>query len=414
MIWDFSVRNFGPYKERVTLSMLRTRFNYPADTIVHEKNDVMTSALVFGANAAGKSYLVQAVLALRRIVDKTYTDTESNPWYMPFRLSKESLESPVELRIRLTIDGILYDYSVSFGSNTVQSESLSYWPKGRRVRVFDRRGPEEFVHGTKSIIDRTNTSSSYVAVASNFNDKVCTDFRRALINGIIVLNRDVDLMVSRSYDFLSRDPEKQRYAIDALRIADLGISGFSSEERALPDDFSIRDFHELGSVRVRDGKPTFLEVKLKHDLETDGVGEEQTVFPMSIESSGTQAMFGMIGPLVDAMIKGKTIIIDEFGSYMHTALSSWIIAQFVNTANPNHAQLIANTHDVLLMDQQEILRRDQIWFVNRNRRTGVSDLYCMADFKGNTRFKSASGEYLSGRFDAVPEIRARNIMERQG
>ena len=87
------------------------------------------------------------------------------------------------------------------------------------------------------------------------------------------------------------------------------------------------------------------------------------------------------------------------------------MGQFSNGPNPNHAQLIVNTHDIGLMDTDGLVRRDQVWFVNKNRSEGSSDLYSLADFKDVRKIKSIGKAYLAGRFDAVPSIRARDVIE---
>lgn len=409
MIRDFSVKNFGPFKDRVTLSMERSALRDYADTVIPCEKGILSSALIFGANAAGKSYLIKALASLQSILRRPYTKVDSYSGYQPFRLSKDSLESPVEMRLRMIIDGISYDYSLSYLRNAIVSESLYYYPKGRRVRVFVRSGPENFEYGDEAIIERTNSSSSYVVVASEFNDKVCSTFRTEVMRKIIVLNGNTDYLVNRCCDFIADDPAKKRFAIQALKTADLGISDFVYEDEEIP--VSSLDGMTSHPLDMNQRKIVSRKISLKHDLETEGVGDEQTMFPMDIESSGTKAIFGMMGPLVDALLNGATLVIDEFGSSLHPLISRWIVGQFANISNPNGAQLIVNTHDLELMDVTELVRRDQIWFVNRDRKTGASDLYSLADFNDVRKVKSLSKAYLIGRFDAVPNIRARDVIE---
>ena len=392
VIRDFSVRNFGPFKEQVTLSMEPSALKDDPDTVIPCGNGILSSALVFGANGAGKSYLIKALASLQDILRRPYTAVDPYPWYQPFRLSDESLGSPVEMRIRMVIDGILFDYNVSYLRNSIASESLFYYPKGRRVRVFVRTGPTDYEYGDEAIIVRTTASSSYVVIASEFNDNVCSTFRNGILSGIIVLNGSSDRIVDRSCDYLVDDPTKRRFAMQAFGTLDLSISDFVCEKIALPSP---------------DGT-VFRRIGLEHDFEgCDG----RSMFPMDIESSGTKAIFGIMGPLVDALLNGATLAIDDFDSNLHPLVSRWIVGQFANTPNPNGAQLIVNTHDLELMDVTELVRRDQIWFVNKNRGTGASDLYSLADFNNVRRIKSLGKAYLIGRFDAVPHIRARDAIE---
>lgn len=98
------------------------------------------------------------------------------------------------------------------------------------------------------------------------------------------------------------------------------------------------------------------------------------------------------------------VLFDEFGSSLHTAISRWIIGQFSAPSNPNGAQLLINTHDLMLMDTEMLFRRDQIYFTNKDRGTGAAELYSLSDFKGVRKDLDVLKSYLSGRFDAIPEI----------
>lgn len=409
MLRDLTVKNFGPFKGQVTLSMDRSALKDTQETVIPCGKGILSSAIIFGANAAGKSYLIKALASLKRIVFAPFAEIECYPWYQPFRLSKDSLESPVEIRIRMVIDGISYDYRISYLRNEISSESLCYYPKGRRVRVFVRTGPKEFDCGDDAIIGRTNQCSSYLAVASQFNDKVCSIVHHYIVRKIIVLEGSTDSLVNRCCTYIADDPVKKQFAIQALRTADLGISDYSYEDMKVP----VASIEGMAS-RVSDANPEMIvsrKIALKHDLQTEGVGEDQTLFPMSIESAGTKALFGLVGPLVDALLNGSVLVVDEFGSSLHPLISRWIIGQFSNMPNRNNAQLIVNTHELELMDITNLVRRDQIWFVNRDRKTGESDLYSLADFNDVRRIKSLSHAYLIGRFDAVPKIRARDVIE---
>ena len=195
----------------------------------------------------------------------------------------------------------------------------------------------------------------------------------------------------------------------ALKTADMGISDYRSVDREIP--VSAIEGIPQSTLAMSPGKIRVKDIFLKHDLAVEGVEEESALFPIDIESSGTKAMFGLMGPLVDVLLNGKVLVIDEFGSNLHPLISRWIVGQFSNGPNPNHAQLIANTHDIGLMDTDALVRRDQVWFANKDRSNGTSDLYSLADFKDVRKIKSIGKAYLAGRFDAVPSIRARDVIE---
>ena len=121
-------------------------------------------------------------------------------------------------------------------------------------------------------------------------------------------------------------------------------------------------------------------------------------------------MFSMMGPIIKALRDGGVVFFDEFGSSLHTAISRWIIGQFSAPSNPNGAQLIINTHDLMLMDTELLFRRDQIYFTDKDRRTGAAELYALSDFKGVRKDMDVLKSYLSGRFDALQDIDGGDIL----
>lgn len=110
------------------------------------------------------------------------------------------------------------------------------------------------------------------------------------------------------------------------------------------------------------------------------------------------------------MENGKVLIFDDLGAHLHPMVTRWIVRQFSRDNNPHGAQLIAGTHDIGLMDTDELLRRDQIWFVNKNREDGASELYSLSDFSGVRKDTDVLRRYLDGRFDTVPSIKHRRCI----
>ncbi len=377
MLLDFSVKNFGPFKERVTLSMVRTILKDAPDTVIPNSDGVLSSALVFGPNGAGKSCLIEALAFLQDIIGEPHTAIVRG--YRPFRLSEESSKAPVEMEIRMIIDGVPFDYSISYLENAIVSESLHYYPDGRRTRVFVRTGLDKLQFGDNRLIGKTSPDSHVVASESI---DACIRFRNEIMEKIVILDGN---LAEKCCDSLADDPVRKRFAIRALETIGLGIS----------------------DIVRGDGGPES-EILVEHDVGTDA---GRILLPLDAESSGTRAMIGMIGPLVDALLDGKTLVIDGFGTDLHPLVSRWFVGQFANTSNPNGAQLIACTHDLELMDTTELVRRDQIWFVNRNCEAGESHLYGLADFNNTGKIKNPRVAYLIGRFEAVPHIRARDAIE---
>ncbi len=116
-----------------------------------------------------------------------------------------------------------------------------------------------------------------------------------------------------------------------------------------------------------------------------------------------------MGPVIDALKNGSVLFLDKFGSYLHSEIGKWVIRQFRDPANPNHAQLVFNTHDQSLMDQ-ELLRRDQIWFTQKDFDTGASELYCLSDFNGLRPGTDIRRCYAAGKYQALPYIPSEDVI----
>ncbi len=199
--------------------------------------------------------------------------------------------------------------------------------------------------------------------------------------------------------------------IKALRIAGFGISDFESENLELSWSAIESNIPPSLIEKIDRTKPLFRkDISFKHEINQYDVDERDLFLPIEAESAGTQNMFGLMGPITDALLNGKIVIIDEFESHLHPLLTRWIVEQFKGASNPNGAQLIANTHDLQLLDVSELVRRDQIYFTNKDRDTGVSELYSLSDFKDLRSNSNILKAYLFGRFDAIPEIDSRGVL----
>lgn len=133
-------------------------------------------------------------------------------------------------------------------------------------------------------------------------------------------------------------------------------------------------------------------------------------FLFQTESSGFFQSFCTFVFAIDALQNGKVLLIDEFGSLIHTEVSGWILKQFKSSSNPNNAQLIVNTQDLMLMDTDSNLRRDQIFFSDKDVETRSSEFYSLSDFKGVRKDMDIRKCYLIGRFDSMPFIENRDLL----
>jgi hypothetical protein len=351
--------------------------------------------------------------ALCKLVSDAYPEGTVFPWYDPFRINDINPKMPVKFEIRLVEGGIIYDYTISFDSKRVVSESLSYRPHGRPKIVF-RRGSDKdvFTGKQKKIRAFLTDSTAFLVIGAKYNDEICALVRNSILNIITLESEDAMVLVNRTCKWVGQDLERRSMLIDGLRKADFAVSDFEISNRIVekasmrpnipPVLYDSIPADKEGNVRVS-------SVRLIHGYpSSDGLS---VAFDMNQESTGTRSMFGLMGPLIDALSNGRTVFIDEFGAHLHPLLTRWLVSQFSHENNPNGAQLIVITHDLGLIDTKELLRRDQIFFTDKNRDDGSSTLYCLSDFKGIRKDELVLKSYLMGRYDAIPDIFSRGLMD---
>ena len=165
---------------------------------------------------------------------------------------------------------------------------------------------------------------------------------------------------------------------------------------------------DLGIIDIEvSGKKENPTIKMVHQLELDNGATKKYSLLLSQESQGTQRFFARIGNWMKVLEEGGVLIVDEIEASIHPLLTKHLIEIMQDkTINKNQAQLIFTTHDVGLLNQN-LLRRDQIWFAEKNEKTAQTDIYALTDFSPRKEENIAKG-YLQGRYGAIPFIENRN------
>ncbi len=400
MIADFTVENFGPFRDPTTLSLRATSLADSEDNLIHTDTnvgDLLSCALIYGPNASGKTFVIRALHALVKMVEEAHPEGRDYVWYRPFKLDSECLSKPVSFRIRLVEEGILYDYALSYDRSSIVSESLHYYPNGRRATVFARDGKDFKGWKGRKLLDLLNGSTTYLHIASRYNDPVCSKVWSSLTGIRILQSQDLESLAYETFGYYQEHPEIKKDVLRILRMADLDITDFSGRASSV-------------STEPEDG-PKGAAIDLIHTYMDGSVKGITASFDIDEEeSTGTRYMFGMAGVLTRVLNGGDTILMDELCAHLHPILTRWFVSQFTSINNPNHAQLVAVTHDVGLMDTDMLLRRDQIFFTDKGK-DGASELYSLADFNGVRKQDRIRNAYLLGRYQAVPEVVSRGVMD---
>ena len=403
MILEFSVKNFLSFKEKVTFSMIANSNKELNDNYVEiGGNKVLKSAAVYGANASGKSNLFKILtLVVLMLRSSNSVDINAKLPLIPFKLDKGSVNKPSEFEIKFILDETRYVYGFIADKDKIYDEYLYYYPNGRETKIFDRTNINEYSYTQKDekILREIETKNAqnkfFLATATNWNFDKTKAAYNFLTNGIGTCN-NLEILKNMAYKMYETNPDYLKdFAIDFLQKADFNIEDYQISQIDVPGEFltAIPEF----ITKTLPDKLKAYQVLFKHKNSDNYLSIDE-------ESLGTQMIFAFIPFLADSLKNKKVLIIDELDKSLHSFLVQYIVEIFNDAEiNKNGSQLIFNTHDTNLLDLN-ILRRDQIWFTEKNSETGESDLYSLSDFSVRKQENVEKG-YMLGRYGAVPFIK---------
>lgn len=419
MIIEFSCANFRSFRDQVTFSMVAAnlvsrRSELDTNNVfrIGANPDLLTTAAIFGANAGGKSNLILAFRFMRHFVLHSTAETRAKGAISvdPFGLSSETINAPSFFEVAFIIGETRYRYGFEVTQERVTHEWLFMVPSTREALLFEREHNtiklgERFRKEGQDLIDKTRPNALYLSVVAQFNGVIA----QTVVNwfrscGVASGNQDWGM---RSYTQQRlRDGEDAAPIIEFIKRLDLGIVDIRVESNpAMVPEFSEHmpeDIQRARSSLTESEDAERLGIKTVHTL-YDGDGHPIATVEFDLddhESDGTRKLFAFAGPIVRALSEGRVLIVDELDSRLHPLLTREIIKLFNNSdTNPHHAQLIFTTQDTNLLDN-DLFRRDQIWFIEKDS-LGGSQLYSLAEFRIRND-KSFERGYIQGRFGAIP------------
>lgn len=418
MLIEFRIANYHSIFEVQTLSMAASKY-YKG---LEEENcfesgvgglpNLLRSGVIYGPNAAGKSNLIKAMNFMQGFVLLSHSQQEGQPIdTTPFALETEARTKPSEFEVFFVYEGIRYQYGFTVTTERVTEEWLMAYPEGKPQRWFQRAYDEKTMQerwrfgskflGRKQLWQETTRKNAlFLSTAIQLNNEqlkpIFNWFRECLA---VILPGDQVSPYYSAKKCISADGKKK--IMEFLASADLTIADI--EVKKMP--FSQEMLHpqipqELKEVMKRDleGRE-MIQVRFQHQDDKN----QPVFFDLEDESEGTQKIFTLAGPWLDVLAKGRVIFVDELDTKLHPLLVRFLIEIIHNKeANIQNPQLIFTTHDTSLLDEG-LFRRDQIWFVERDR-AYATRLYPLSDFsprKGEALGKS----YLRGRYGALPHVR---------
>lgn len=396
MIQEFTVKNFRSFKDKVTLSFEATKdTTFESSHVVEVAPGVrlLRLALVFGANASGKSNLLAAFDYLRNFWFHQPADLYAPTESIPFLLDKVTPQEPTEFGLKFYTAGKKYWYVLVLDTHRVISEKLYFYKSAQPTLLFSRsfENGQSVIRFNPSVIKIDATVSREIALRCLPNMSFFA--AKKMINySLPHINDASDWMRQRTHQIIDpgntmfdsagkmalNNDALKKYLVDFMHRADFNITDISAEKYAC-------------DVR------TYFEHTVKNSR-----GTEKYILSNELQSLGTQRTFGIETAIYSAILNNEFLPIDEIESSLHPDLTEFILEQFFKSES--RSQLLVTTHyDPLLGSVDDLIRKDSVWFTEKGE-DGCSDLYSLVEFKGLRKIKSFQKSYRNGAFGAVPNI----------
>lgn len=418
MLIEMSVANFRSFNTLKTFSLVKGNGDELSATNSFKPNavnniELLRSAAIYGPNASGKSNFLLALRTMKKIVVESAAKLQRGDSLpvVPFRLKSESRRMPSEFEVTFVTGGVRYQYGFSATTERIVEEWLLAYPKGRPQRWIDRAWSDEKqsynwelgnnLIGEKQLWQKsTRDNALFLSTAVQLNSTQLQPVFDWFNNTLRLVNvGEWGPSISAA---LCEGVEKER-VLDFLRAADLNIEDIHVEstpfDSATLPDHMPEPLREMISGNMQGKKVR--EIKTVH-LDCDN---KPVSFDFDDESDGTQKLFSFAGPWIDSLANGYVLFIDELHDNLHPKLVQFLVQLFHNEkTNPKNAQLVFTTHETSILNQ-EVFRRDQIWFCEKDRQQATA-LYPLTDFSPRKGRENLELAYLSGRYGALPFVRS--------
>lgn len=413
MLVDFTVKNFRSIRDEQTLSFyaqhqpthFASSIHYPAS----DKIGILASAGVYGANASGKTTLLQALKVFVEFVDTSHRLQEGDliDAYQPYRLSQSMKLADSAFSVEFVVKGVRYVYELELNASKVVYERLDFYAQGAkrevRSKLFERAKDSSWEEMTFGTYFKGGTrkfplfeNQAYLSKAGNSPDapeiirKVYQFFR----HGLVFASRNVKVVPA-----WRKNQAMVEQVATFLAAVDTGITGIDIKKES-PDELLGRlpsDMPEEVKQRVLENFS--LVPYFNHATEDGGVES----FVEADESDGTRSLFHVLPLLFKVFEYGHILVWDELESSLHPHVSELVLSLFNDQrVNRNHAQLLFTTHNLDLMDSQK-MRKDQLWLTEK--RDGATQLVSLDEFDSGLKASSPFAKwYDEGRLGGVPGI----------
>ncbi len=420
MLIEFSVTNYRSILERQTLSMAASSYfkeyeelNTFAPALDSSMPRLLRSSVLYGPNASGKSSLIQALQFVKNQVLNSQKESQAGDEIdvAPFKLTAPSRSSDSEFEVTFVELGIRYEYGFRCNRQRFTEEWLLAYPLGRAQkwfhRVFDPQTKQDVYKFSTSFAGgrqrelwkaQTRPNALFFSTAIQLNNeqlKPAFDWFRQRLQ---VIDSTHSLHAGYTVSRCKDDAQKARI-IAFMNSADLSIADIRIKTSVFSQDLLPKELPTLIKeefAREMSGKELTTVKFIHEDVET----KEAFEFNEDEESDGTRALFSFAGPWLDVIENERVLVVDELDTSLHPLLVHHLVKSLHHRGTK--AQLIFTTHDTTLLSQK-LLRRDQVWFMEKDARQATS-LYPLSDFSARENEAIERG-YLNGRYGGIPFLK---------
>lgn len=427
MLVNFRFKNCRSFYEEANLSLEAVRndelqeintFFVNENLMNKNENELLKSAVIFGANASGKSNILKALAYMKNVLIMSASQfpiVQNNQYFIFYN---DAVSEPSVYEIEIIQNNKYYKYGFELLNGKVNKEWLER-RKERLTPIFKREGNVLEINGLSNQASRLINVAPYtlfLSVGNNFNLDIAEDLNDVMNwfqNLIIVFENQ-----SNNLDIYTLENGKYKeQALKILELADIGIKGIQVRKDKIANMADFNDVLKLNAQMQINPVKGQLKQEAANlyniDLETrfNIYNQNKThvkdkcvrLFQdAGFNSEGTTRLLCYLGWILLALDKGKVIFIDEIDSRLHFLVADYILRLFNSIdKNPHNAQLVCTAHNVMLMDED--LRRDQIYFTSKDE-YGESRLVALSDYKNVRKSDLFSKKYLAGFYADLPDM----------
>ncbi len=425
MIINFSIQNFRSIKDEITLSFEANKSEHLEDYYIYRPSKnlrLLKIAILYGANASGKTNILLALDFLRELVLKPKDKKTEELNFQPFLFDEKTPKKNTIFTIEFVHEQIKYFYRVEFNIRFIVNETLYYYHPNKALIFKRSTDPKnqtaEIAFGSKikiskesktALIGNTLWNNTVLGgfIKSNVESHELQSVTQWFNNYLKPIIEPRTRLVPFVSDLIKEKKIQKDLIVEILRKADFGISDVQVKSETIPIDneklqliSKTNILSEKELERIKSNKSIeVMEIYLQHT-----VGDHNFNLPIDMESAGTKRYYELGGILSFILERNSVLAIDELESSLHPDLIKHFLLTYL--VNARATQIIATTHHRELLMEKNILRNDAIWFTER-KVDGSTDLYTLADFKSSIirNTNSIYNAYKVGKLGAVPNLK---------